>query len=439
MTWLIQYESGAYRFGRPGKDTQMVTCPAADELDTDPLITALTEAGYSGEPVMLAIPSEWCLSASAVLASRRSTRNREAVVYALEEDLPLSAEDMVCDFVVNDTSVFGVAANSADLLSVVRSLRDAGIVVATITPTAMIMLQRLSRMRRWPSEGLVLLANDDQCDVFVVRGGKPQQWRCIQNKTDLQRREIATHLLTCSDDTTHLEVLAVGVEHDNCESLRKLDPAIEISSERLERDDTLLGEAGNVLHSGRRPWIELRRDQIGQYDPYRLMRGAIYALLTALLVAVTSLSFTAWAHGNRYHAVVESVEREKRDLFSELFPDARVPSGISSRLDSERRKLTGTSGGQDNIPELKSVTPLFVDALGALPTDLRFRLLELEFEEDNAFLEGEVRRHGDVDVIATALRSSGFEVDPPGTEQLSDKGVGFTLSVSTGSSDDSQN
>jgi hypothetical protein len=78
---------------------------------------------------------------------------------------------------------------------------------------------------------------------------------------------------------------------------------------------------------------------------------------------------------------------------------------------------------------LRSITASLVGALAALPTDVRFRLLEIRFDEEQAYLAGEVRRHGDVDRLASALRAHGFEVASPRTEQLAEEGVGFALSL----------
>jgi hypothetical protein len=208
-----------------------------------------------------------------------------------------------------------------------------------------------------------------------------------------------------------------------------------MENQTFDGDRCLIAEASKVIATGKRPWIELRRDQIGHYDPHSLVRGSIHALLVTVLVALTSLSFVAWNRADKYDAIVQSTEQEKRELFQDLFPDTRIPSGIRTRLDSEHRKLIGLAAEDARVPEREPVTQLLVDALTALPTDLRFRLLDIDFEGHRGALDGEVRRHGDADTLATSLRSNGFTVDPPGTEQLSDQGVGFTLNVSLNSAE----
>lgn len=433
--WLVQFHTGSYHFGRPGAGDELVDTAATDPLDPQPLSDAMRAAGYGGQPAMLAIPSDWCLSASSVLASRRITRNRQAVTYAAEEHLPLSAEEMVCDFVARETNVLSIAVETSQLLPVVRSLEEAGIPVATVSPTAVLLLQRLTQMRRLTPSGVVLLADGQVCEYFLIEGGKPCQWRSLPLEAETIQREVATLLLSREDEGTPLHVTTVGLTSEIRSLLGDLDPDVMLHALELDNDQAVLVEASGVLAKGKRPWIELRRDQVGQYDPYGLVRGSMRALLVALLLAMFSLTIAAWTRGSKYESYVRSVESDKRELFQELFPEARVPAGIRSRLESERRKLLGLSANEVDAPQLQCVTGFFVNTLAALPTDLRMRLVGMRFEEGNGFLEGEVRRHGDVDVIATALRSHGFAVEPLGTEQLDDKGVGFDLNVSIAEDD----
>ena len=318
----------------------------------------------------------------------------------------LSAEDIVYDFVAHDTYAFGVAADTTTILPIVRSLEQAGIEVATITPTAMLLLERLLQLRRLPTDGVVLLPNGDGCDFFVFSGTRPQQWRCLPLEAEILTRETAALLLTQGDDRV-LPVTAVNLTDELAASLTDLGSDINLTNQECEHDEALLAAAADVLMRGKRPWIELRRGQLGQYDPYRLMRGSLHLLLVTLLVAITCLTAVAWIRASMYKELTDSVNSQKHEIFRQLFPEARVPTGIRSRLESERRTLVGMSVGNIQAPELHSVTAFLVDTLDVLPTDLRFRLLEIRWEESTAYLEGEVRRHGDVDIIASSLHRAG--------------------------------
>ncbi len=403
--------------------------PAADPTDVAPLLAAMTDAGYAGQATMLAIPSAWCMSAFVVLASRRLARNRQAVAYALEERLPLSAEDMVYDVLTHDTYALGVAVEAAAMVPVVGALEQAGIQVATVVPTAMVLLPRLLQLRRLPHSGVVLLAAGDGCDFLVLSGRRLQQWRWLPLESDALVRETAAFVLAQCDEEA-VPVTAINVPDGLAAALGELGDDIELTCEACALDEMLVATAADVLTRGTRPWIELRRGQLGQYDPYRLMRGALRAMLATLLLTIVCLTAVGWIRGDMYKELTGCCDSQKIDIFRQLFPEARVPTGIRSRLESEHRTLLGMSAGEMDAPALRAVTGSLVDMLHALPPELRFRLMEVRCEASTAYLEGEVRRHGDVDEIAASLRAQGFTVEPPRTEQLAGEGVGFTLSLS---------
>jgi hypothetical protein len=86
------------------------------------------------------------------------------------------------------------------------------------------------------------------------------------------------------------------------------------------------------------------------------------------------------------------------------------------------------------------VLPLLRDTLGGLPHDLRFRLLELRFEPQRLYIEGQTLDHSGADAIAAALRkSTSLSVDPPHTQQAAGEDVSFTLTAAVASSTDVAN
>lgn len=428
--WLIQLESGKYRCTPVRLEASSGDERWIEANDPDAAAAAMQEAGYGGEPVLLAVPSEGCLCAAVVLTSRRLVRNRQALAYALEEQLPLAAEEMVCDFVTQGTTALGVAVEPATLKPIVRSLETAGVAVTTVTPSALLILDQLRRRDCLPADGLVVLIRQDHCDCFVTAGQKPQQWRYLSVDPVSLRREVAVHLMAGDPAReSPLPVTIAAVDRRAVEALERLEPDIQVQYVELAEDETLLSAASGVLVQAERPWIELRRDEIGTYDPYVLVGGSLRFLTAACLLAVLSLTAVTWIHAGRYESAVQAFNAERGAIFQRLFPEARVPVGIRSRLESEREKLLGLRSDNLEAPELESATPMLLRTLDAMPRDLRFRLLEMQFENATGYLEGEARRHGDADVIAASLRAQGLSVEPPRTERLSNEGVAFSLAI----------
>ena len=100
------------------------------------LADALDAQGYSGEPVLLALPSSQCLAAGVPIDSPAQLRQRQTLLYQLEQCLPLAAEDVVADFITHGQEVLGVAVETSLQQAVVGVLEDRGVNVQSISPLA---------------------------------------------------------------------------------------------------------------------------------------------------------------------------------------------------------------------------------------------------------------------------------------------------------------
>src|SRR5579859_6002100 len=56
--------------------------------------TALQSFGYTGDAAILAVPSSWCYAAS-ISTDDLPRNDRKAMIYRLEEKLPLAAESLI--------------------------------------------------------------------------------------------------------------------------------------------------------------------------------------------------------------------------------------------------------------------------------------------------------------------------------------------------------
>src|SRR5579863_9142247 len=70
----------------------------------DPVATAglvrqlVDEHQHDGRPVMLALGSSWCTTATITIPSPRQARKRSAIGFLVEPHLPWSVEDAVLDY-----------------------------------------------------------------------------------------------------------------------------------------------------------------------------------------------------------------------------------------------------------------------------------------------------------------------------------------------------
>ena len=105
--------------------------------------TALESAGCAGCEIILSIPSAFCLCApSARMICRQRTGTR-ALLYRLEEKVPVSAEDVVADFVSTSDGTLGVCTLRAKLAPLIEALEGKRITVAIVCPASFLAMQHL--------------------------------------------------------------------------------------------------------------------------------------------------------------------------------------------------------------------------------------------------------------------------------------------------------
>ncbi len=422
------------------------------------LAAALLEKnGYSGQPLTLSIPSTWCMAAAISTEGlpRSGATRRQAMVFRLEEQLPVAAEDMVADFIQRRTTpgqqTLGVAVLTQRLLPLVNALEAHQVRVGTICPTALYCLQTLvdapSPDQDPGQDQILVLSEPEYFDVLHCREGQLVAWHVASDISTDERgatpqhsdptpnltsdllRLLRSHVLHCRSqplltlfggDTTLAERisadLGLPVKHDEGWST---DNAVAAAVKRM---DTSNDHSAMV--------VNLRRDALDSGDALRHIRTPLKALVsTSLLLGLVLIAAMGW-RSYRYDQHARNQIEHQQQIFLTLYPGQGVPINVRIHLESELRRLRGISGGGGGggLPMRDSALVCFYEALRRLPTDLRYQLLELRFDGAEVYFEGLARSHGDATQIAGAMRrQNGFAVDAPRSEQLKDGSVAFTL------------
>ena len=394
------------------------------------------QAGTRIGNVVLALPSTWCYSAS-VATDGVARRNRHAaLLYRLEEFLPLDAEALTADFVGSGHHALGVAVQSERVLEIIEALEAEDIGVCSICPTTLLTLQRT--VQAYPDQqDAYLVIEKGRFDLLRMRGGLPESWRqgIVEAKS---LRRVVEQLALQPEATLPLAVVGESAE----DALDIIPPQPEFDVTQIDTRPSLAAveTAKQIVEDGDPAWIDLCRDRLAMKDrltrvntPLRFAAAALAFLLIAIAVV------TGW-RGAQYQHVAYEQRQEQETLFREAFPGQDVPLMVLARFRSEQRRLNGMSGLSGDLPEQTSALSMLHHALVSLPGDMRYRVLELRLDPNRIYLDGQARSHGDADLIAASLRQrDAFVIEPPRTENLPDRGIVFTLtgtpSVSVGSSE----
>lgn len=399
-----------------------IDSPDAEARTT--FVSALEKSGYQGQGTTLLLSSEQCLAATFPAHTRGAAGRGEALSFALEEHVPLAAEEMVADFLHAGPHVVGVGVDRNRIFELVERLQQAGVMIESITPAALLAHAQLPTSGHSEHAYLIVWQNQDTIDLLLVASRHVTRWNTLPAEADCLAIELRQ--LEHENKLPKL-VLACDLNDVLVQSIRKVAPEAEIQEHAV----SLLALA--AIHAEQRHLgevdvgIELAQGQLGACDPLRTLRKSLQAATIALAIFLVVLAICCTWRATRYEALAENITQQKKDLFRQAMPGKRVPRGVLRRLQREHEQLAGLVGQAAGLPTRESALVSMRDALLALPEDMRFRLLEIVVHQDRVTLDSEVRRHGDADRLAGALRNHGFEVQPPHTEQVSSKTVSVRL------------
>lgn len=424
--------------GEPGVVVRAVVC----EDDADLLTRARAAAaeydqlGGAG-PVVVALPSHWCLSATIATDALGRGARRRAMAYLLEEHLPLSAEDAVADYAEHRSRALGVCAELDRLRPIVEALEQAGLDVAHLCPAA--LLAGACYADPHPDADGVLVSPTDAdlatpADLVQLDRGVPLRWWWLTDEVAL-----AEQLDALGGQAEERPIKLVV----NTPSGMPDAPGCDwVTCETTEPDAAAASHAAKVLAGDAAAWIDLRRDALaapGRYQAYQRPAALLAAAVALLLSCV--IGVTAW-RAAQYGQQADAFNAAQADAYKQAFPDAQgVPAvGVRNRLLSEQRKLEGLGGRATNGSHARSTNtePLHPtsaltqlhDVLSALPTNqpesMRYQIQALSVQPGKVRIDGRAISSVVPEQLANALRQTGrYDVDPPSPRLLGDASWGY--------------
>jgi hypothetical protein len=396
----------------------------------------LVAMGYADEPVVLALASSWCLCANLSTEGLERGQRRREMAFRLEEHLPVSAEDLVADFInTRDAQAMGVCCELARVEPLVAAMEAAKIAVRHICPAATLAAEHA--VGQHAQLGAVLLGWQDNAaaagatsyDVLEIEAGKLSRWWWLAGDGPAAGAHLAGVAAT-REQPVLLAVLGCDElpgQAGEYAGLRRVD------LQPPEAAQAAACQAARILQQGTSPWVDLRRDKLAAPQKHQVCAKPMAALViaaAALLVAVSGVM--VW-RGWQYGAMLDqSLQRQSR-IFRAAMPAQTVPPNIKGRLQSEQRKLAGLAGASGSAGAAAATPSALVrlrDVLANLPGDLRYRILDLSIQPDLVRLEGQARSHVEAERLAASLRQSGlFDVEPPNTQAIRDAGVSFRFTA----------
>jgi hypothetical protein len=335
------------------------------------------------------VPSSWCLAARISLAGL-PPRDRDAMLYRLEEKLPLAAEAVTADFIPDPKgqNALGVCAPNERVAPLLEALEAAGVAVQSISPLALLALQG-SRSFDQPGRRRVAWPEGDRMNLFVMEDGLPVAWALSSGDP--------------ADYALHINFLTAEFGQTPHNGAVR-DTSIEFITQAT---------ADQVLSGRLRPWVELRRGAMAATDPIRSHRGALNAALAAAAVLLVAIAAALVIRGTKYDRLAESLESQLREDFRREFPGWAEPPNVGALVASERRRMDAAGAGALPAEARRSALTTLHDVLAKLPRNIPLSLSRATFNDISIQIEGEAKSQADVEPLVVSARSAGLEVPPP--------------------------
>jgi len=350
-----------------------------------------------------------------------------AMLYRLEEQLPVSIENLTADFLPPiGGRALGVAVQTDRVQELTVPLAEAGVEVAAICPTALLALWQVSRA---PEDAdYVVMASAGRIDMFRLYEKRPAAWYAVADDPgELVQWLKADHLV----HPVQGQQATVCVMAEATWSTSPLETEVGLRIVCREEESALglaARAAGSLLAEGEAGWIDLCQGALSPHGAWGRLSGLVRSAAVFAMILPAVLAAVFYWRGLEYADRKAEAMRGQAAAYHEALPNRPVPQAVKSRLRSERARLAGLSGMSAAIPPQASALESLRTVMASIPASMRIRVSDIRIGPDGILLDGQVRAHTDAEIIGRSLAAAGFAVEPPFTESLATGGVGFTLS-----------
>lgn len=344
-------------------------------------------------------------------------RDRQAMLFELENHLPIDAESTVADFVTVPSTadpppVSAVAISATRWRGIANAFEEADLPVRSIVPASILATRAICRHIELAETAELFLVDDGFVDIIELRNETVLRWKHLALNTKAIKRHRAL------SETEADRTLVVGLVPGAYAEFADADDA-----DFLDGDfhDFVVEGAMLLREKPSSRWFELRRGALAPSDPLRAIGIQLRWVAVAAAACLLALAVGGWWRTTRIEKEIEDLRATQTNMFEEAFPGARVPGALLRRVRSEHSKVLSSRGENTDIQIPQSAPDLLRRVLAALPTDVRLRITRIEIIDGDVDLMIQVKNPVDAGRIATAISQAGFEVDPPGTRRVDEQ------------------
>ncbi|MCA9040841.1 MAG: hypothetical protein KDA65_10875 [Planctomycetaceae bacterium] len=425
-TWQL-YRLRGKQFTRIEPEVEESTDESA-RLPSQQIWTALQTAGYKNESLLMALGGNVCVQERFSIPTPRTARNRTALSYLFEPELPWSAEEIAHDYQIQGGTAYAVATETAPLAELITALEKEGVRINSITPQAELAVQHhLKKHPKLARRYLLFWQTNRRIHVWNIEKGEVVSWEVLVAEPEEVQLALKQILLTQSGP---LQVAVREIDPKCRQVLEEFKEVELLQSEWSETTDFMevgLKEALPVLSERQSASIEFYRDGLVNQDPNRPIRSYLGLVQVSFMALLLLSGWGLWRQAEEYDRIRKDYGAQQTELYRQVFPEQRARVGVMLPLQQELKRLRGLQGEEGSIPETVSALEVLLPLLEGLPEDFRFQLQKIDVRNGRLDLTGLVREHTDGDRFAKLLRKAGLQVESPRTIVVQNVGIEFRL------------
>ncbi|MFW5840779.1 MAG: hypothetical protein ACOCZE_09380 [Planctomycetota bacterium] len=388
----------------------------------------------AGWPWVLAPASRDCLVAAIETDDLPRANRLDAMNYRLEEQLPVSAEQMLSSYIeLPGGRAVGMALDKTQWAPLVEALQQHGRTVTAIVPEALLAARRALAAAGEEIDAVVSagIEPDDGWDWVRLAEAKPVSW---QWWADDRQGLVEAVAGTAAAAGSSIRIVGVGLDASLQDQLAGLEQVDLIGSE-LSSLQATAAEAGRIVDGRDSAWGDFRGDPSLPPTSAGPMRRAITVATVMLTLLLASLVASGWLMSRRFEDHAAQLAARQAQLYRQTTDSRSVPLNINARLRSELVSLAGlggSAGGAERPQQQVSALVHLRNILAALPEGIRLRVDQIQIDQDRIRLSGTARNLVEAEQLAVALRDSGlYTVQPPETRAIDARSVRFSFTAET--------
>lgn len=373
----------------------------------------------------VALPACWCLTATIPTADLPRSGRRQAMLYALEEQLPLPVEDLVVQFITGSDWAMGAAVSVGRIKPLIEKLESDGLTVKAVLPGAIAAAGQLAGI---VEDGVLLLGGSGGVELLWIDKGRARSWRTAAADSPTLTQALGVMIASAGPIG---RVQSSGLTAALRQSLSaSIGMAIADLGAR-DGDELAAIAAAAAVDRPRSATVDFL-PAIRSMDRPARSRAEIFWLTAAgLALALSAPAALLW-RAAQYDAIYND-NKQVQDAYYEARFNKQPPAAGIARIFAGELEAAKSGKSMEVVGRYDSAMRLIGQALSLLPETARVRIRSMRATTDRLTILAQAATRNDAYAAEKALAAlSGFGVEITDIQDAgSEDGVlNFTLVIS---------